>query len=89
MAKLSRLQSRLTTVQARIAELEAIYSDLAKYKSYAKGFGEVQVVYQRFGEVATEYTRLCREEDHLEDVIAELTDAENSGSAVAAFREVQ
>lgn len=88
MSKLTRLQTRLVAVQARIVEVEAAYPDIVKYKSYAKGFGEVQVSYQDFGAVADEYRSLCLWEDALEDQIAEYQDSANGGSAVARFRGV-
>jgi len=87
VSKLSRLQARLVVVQARIAELVALYPILAKFKSYGKGFGEVTTSYQEFGPFAREYERLTEQEDALEDEIAQLDDGEG-GSAFASFRGV-
>lgn len=89
MSKLSRLQTRLTAVQARLAEIVAAYPTLAKYKSYSQGFGQISTTYQDFGAVGSEYRRLLELEAALEDQIAAINDAENSSSYVAEFREVQ
>ena len=86
MSKLTRLQSRLTKVTARIADIENAYPTIAQYKSYSKGFGEVSTTYQEFGPIASEYHRLLDQQMALEDEIDELTNSGNSTTSVAAFR---
>lgn len=88
MAKLDRLQAKLAKVDARISSIESAYPTLAKYKSYSKGFGELSTTYQDFGAVGKEYRELLAIQEALHDQIDELSDGENSGSYVAAFRGV-
>ena len=87
MAKLDRLQSRLTKVQARISNIESAYPTIVKYKGYSHNFGETRTDYQQFGPVADEYQRLLMQEEALEDRIEELQGTGGS-TTVAAFREV-
>jgi hypothetical protein len=89
MSKLTRLQASLAKIDARILEVEVAYPLIVKVKSYSKGFGEVSTTYQEFGAVAGEYRRLLAAKDQLEDQIAELSESESGGSAVAEFQEVQ
>jgi hypothetical protein len=84
MSRLTRLSARLVQVQARIAEIEASYPTLTKYKGYSKGFGELSATYQDFGAVGREYRELLAQEDAIEDQIDNLTGTE-TGSAVATF----
>ena len=84
MAQISTLQARLTRVQARIAEIEAVYPDIIKHKSYSKGFGETSATYQDFGAVAKEYERLLAQESALQDQVDALSGTYTT-SGIAAF----
>jgi len=85
MAKLDRLRTKLTKIEARIAEIEAAYPSIVKYKSYSHNFGEIQTSYQEFGPVAQEYRQLLTEQEALEDKIDDLAGDENGRSHVAEF----
>jgi prefoldin subunit 5 len=85
MSKLTRLQTKLTTIDARIAEIEAVYPTIVQYKSYSHNFGEIQTAYQEFGPVAREYRQLLSDKDVIEDQIEELQATESGVSSVANF----
>jgi hypothetical protein len=89
VSKLSRLQTKLTKVQARITEIEAAYPTISKFLGYSSGQGQLSTQYQQFGPVAQEYRQLLTLQESIEDQIAAFGDDDDSGSAVAAFREVQ
>ena len=86
MSRLTRLATRLASVQARIANIEAAYPTLAKHKSYSKGFGELSSTYQDFGPLANEYRLLLEQEEALSEQIDILNGTE-TGSSVASFTE--
>lgn len=85
MSKLTRLQSQLSKIQARIADIETHYPTIVRYKSYSHNFGEASAAYQEFGQVAQEYRRLLADEEALQDRIDELQ-GDGGGSAVVEFR---
>jgi len=80
-----RLEARLAAVEARIADIEAAYPTLAKYASTSKGFGELSVSFQRFGEIGGEYRRLMKLRDQYQDELDTLlgtTSGEHTATTV-------
>lgn len=87
MSKLTRLQAKLARKTARLAEIEAVYPDVAELKSYVVSTSSgPSHSNQDFAAIAKEYRQLCNEIDAIEDEIAELDESENTGTTVAAFR---
>jgi hypothetical protein len=85
MSRATRAAAELVKINARIAEIEAVYPDILASKAGGKGSNTYSN--QDFRQVADEYQRLLNRADSLQELIE--ADAGNESASVAvAFRTV-
>jgi hypothetical protein len=78
MATITRVQRRITRIEARLETIEQTYDGIAKIAGYRHNYGEVDTTFQQFRDVAAEYWRLLDELDRLEAML-ELLSGEGPG----------
>jgi predicted nucleic acid-binding Zn-ribbon protein len=83
MATSTRIQRRITRIEARLEVIEQTYDGIAKIASYRHNYGEVDTTYQQFRDVAAEYWRLLDELDRLEAQLEVLNGEPGDSSGVA------